>query len=440
MSVNNYTGIKVVIIGFGLTGTSCVDFFLTRGVMPRVIDTRITPPLLNLLPKNIEYCLGEINNVWLLNADLIIISPGVSPLQPSLIAAAQAGIKIISDIELFCRETQIPIVAITGSNGKSTVTSWVGKIAQSMGWTVGIGGNIGVPALRLLQKPAQLYILELSSFQLERTYSLQALAATILNVTEDHMDRYPLGIQQYCSAKLRIYKNASICLVNADDAKTIPVRHSHSCHRSFGENTGDYHFQNQNNSTWLHALGENVLNINEMRIIGKHNFTNALATLALADALNIPRSISLSSLTSFKGLEHRFQIVHQNNGVQWINDSKSTNVGSTSAALNSVEPDGTLWLLLGGDSKSSNLKPLRKPLQKKNLRIYCFGRDRVKLAQLRPDITVQTETMPEAMIEIALKVQPGDIVLLAPACSSFDQFTNFEERGALFTKIAQTVG
>ncbi|WP_072666524.1 UDP-N-acetylmuramoyl-L-alanine--D-glutamate ligase [Candidatus Erwinia haradaeae] len=438
--MNNYTGTKVVIIGLGLTGSACVDFFLTRGVIPRVIDTRIKPPLLYSLPENVEYWLGEINHSWLMNSDLIIISPGISPLQPSLMMAAHAGIEIISEIELFCRETQTPIVAITGSNGKSTVTSWLGGMARSMGWMVGIGGNIGVPALRLLNQPAQLYILELSSFQLETTYSLQAVAATILNVSEDHMDRYPLGMQQYCSAKLRIYKNATLCLVNADDANTIPVWNAHACYRSFGVYTGDYHFKNQNNSTWLQALGESVLNINEMRITGKHNFTNALSVLALADALHIPRGISLSSLTSFTGLEHRFQIIHQKNGVQWINDSKSTNVGSTTAALHNLEPDGTLWLLLGGDSKSADLTPLSEPLQKKDLRLYCFGRDRDKFAKLRPEITVQTETMIEAMLEIASKVQPGDIVLLAPACSSLDQFTNFEERGALFTKIAREVG
>lgn len=209
----DYQGKKVVIIGLGLTGLSCVDFFLARGVTPRVIDTRISPPGLDKLPENVERHLGDMNQEWLLDADLIVASPGIALASPALSVAAEAGVEIVGDIELFCREAQAPIVAITGSNGKSTVTTLVGEMAKSAGWNVGVGGNIGLPALMLLKQECDLYVLELSSFQLETTNSLRAAAATILNVTEDHMDRYPLGLQQYRAAKLRVYENAKVCVV-----------------------------------------------------------------------------------------------------------------------------------------------------------------------------------------------------------------------------------
>ncbi|WP_168403271.1 UDP-N-acetylmuramoyl-L-alanine--D-glutamate ligase [Erwinia amylovora] len=435
----DYQGKKVVIIGLGLTGLSCIDFFITRGVVPRMIDTRVVPPGLEKLPKNVECWLGSFNDKWLLDADLIVASPGVALAHPSLMAASIAGVEIIGDVELFCREAQAPIVAITGSNGKSTVTTLVGEMAQAAGWQVGVGGNIGRPVLTLLQQPAQLYVLELSSFQLETTRSLHAAAATILNVTEDHMDRYPLGMQQYRAAKLRIYENATVCVVNADDAMTMPVRGADARCLSFGADVGDYHLTRQQGSTWLRVQGEKVLNTDEMHLVGQHNYANALAALALADAVGLPRASSLTALTTFKGLAHRFQLVHEHNGVRWINDSKATNVGSTEAALNGLHPAGILWLLLGGDGKSADFSPLTRYLQGDRIRIYCFGRDGAELAALRPEIAVQTETMAAAVRQIATRVQPGDLVLLSPACASLDQFKNFEQRGDQFAQLAREV-
>ncbi len=436
----DYQGKKVVIIGLGLTGLSCVDFFLARGVTPRVMDTRVVPPGLEKLPAEVERWLGSLNDRWLLDADLIVASPGMALAHPALMDAAEAGVEIVGDIELFCREAQAPIVAITGSNGKSTVTTLVGEMAQAAGWQVGVGGNIGLPALMLLDKPAQLYVLELSSFQLETTSSLHAAAATILNVTEDHMDRYPLGMQQYRAAKLRIYENAAVCVVNADDAMTMPVRGADQRCVSFGVDVGDYHLNRQQGNTWLRVKGEKVLNTAEMNLTGQHNYSNALAALALADAVGLPRATSLKALTTFAGLAHRFQLVHDNNGVRWINDSKATNVGSTEAALNGLQVAGTLWLLLGGDGKSADFSSLTRYLQGDNIRVYCFGRDGEELAALRPDISVQTDTMAEAMAQIATQVKSGDMVLLSPACASLDQFKNFEQRGDLFAQLAQEMG
>ena len=436
----DYQGKKVVIIGLGLTGLSCVDFFLARGVTPRVIDTRISPPGLDKLPENVERHLGDMNQEGLLDADLIVASPGIALASPALSVAAEAGVEIVGDIELFCREAQAPIVAITGSNGKSTVTTLVGEMAKSAGWNVGVGGNIGLPALMLLKQECDLYVLELSSFQLETTNSLRAAAATILNVTEDHMDRYPLGLQQYRAAKLRVYENAKVCVVNSDDALTMPIRGADSRCVSFGADVGDYHLNRQQGEIWLRVRGEKVLNTREMKVTGKHNFTNALAALALADAVGIPRASSLKALTTFTGLAHRFQLSLEHNGVRWINDSKATNVGSTEAALNGLHVDGTLHLLLGGDGKSADFSALAQYLQGDNVRLYCFGRDGAQLAALRPEIAEQTETMEQAMRMIAAKVKSGDMVLLSPACASLDQFKNFEQRGDEFSRLAKELG
>ncbi|AEW44316.1 UDP-N-acetylmuramoylalanine--D-glutamate ligase [Serratia symbiotica str. 'Cinara cedri'] len=434
----DYYGKKIVIIGLGVTGLSCVDFFIARGIIPRVMDTRTSPPGLGMLSECIECYLGGLCEEWLLMADLIVVSPGVSLTTLMLRTALDAGIEIIGDVELFCREAQVPIVAITGSNGKSTVASLVSEMAKCANWSVGIGGNIGTPSLHLLNHKYQLYILELSSFQLETTYSLRAAVAIILNITEDHMDRYPFGLQQYHAAKLRIYNNANICVVNVDDILTFPVHDTDLYCVSFGVNIGDYHLYLEKGDTWLWALGKKVLNTNEMKLIGYHNYTNALAALSLADAINIPRASSLKALTTFTGLPHRFQLVWEHNGVCWINDSKATNVGSTIAALNSLQVNGTLHLLLGGDGKSADFSPLLHYLQgNNNVLLYCFGRDAIQLAQLRLVDATITETMEQAMGVIARQIQPGDIVLLSPACASLDQFCNFEVRGDIFANLAQ---
>ena len=436
----DYQGKKVVIIGLGMTGLSCVDFFMARGVTPRVMDTRVAPPGLDKLPESVECHVGGLNDTWLLAADLIVASPGIALAHPSLSAAADAGVEIVGDIELFCREAQAPIIAITGSNGKSTVTTLVGEMAKAAGVNVGVGGNIGLPALMLLDTDRELYVLELSSFQLETTSSLQAVAATILNVTEDHMDRYPLGLQQYRAAKLRIYENVKTCVVNADDALTMPVRGADDRCISFGVDVGDYHLNRQQGETWLRVKGEKVLNVKEMPLTGQHNYSNALAALALADAAGLPRASSLKALTTFTGLAHRFQLVLDHNGVRWINDSKATNVGSTEAALNGLQLDGTLYLLLGGDGKSADFTPLKRYLGGDRIRLYCFGRDGAELAELRPDVAVQTETMEQAMRQIAPLVKAGDMVLLSPACASLDQFKNFEQRGDMFARLAKELG
>ena len=437
----DYQGKKIVIIGLGITGLSCVNYFLAQNVIPKVIDTRSSPPGLEQLDKRVIYHLGNLNTDWLFEADLIIASPGIALSTPELQKAAEFGIEIIGDIELFCREinqqTNKKVIAITGANGKTTVTTLVGDIIKAAGIKVGVGGNIGEPALSLLQQDCDVYVLELSSFQLETTSSLQASVATILNISEDHMDRYPLGLLQYTEAKQRIYHNAKCCVINYDDKLTKPFGKQQHC-VSFGLNNGDYHLDEK----YEHLIAQNqpVLSTKSMKLIGCHNYLNALAALAIADNLQIPRDSSLQTISNFQGLPHRFELVFDNNNVKWINDSKATNVGSTEAALKSVICNGKLFLLLGGDGKSADFTPLIPYLKSRNIEIFCFGRDRDLLANLAPEITTVTLTMSEAIQCIAKKVVANDVVLLSPACASLDQFKNYIERGNLFAQLAKQYG
>lgn len=434
----NYQGKKVVVVGLGITGLSCVDFFIRQGVTPKVIDTRQKPGGLDKLPADVEYHTGSFHQAWLNDADLIISSPGIALSTPELVEAANHGVEIIGDIELFCREAQAPIVAITGSNGKSTVTTIVGEMASADGIRVGVGGNIGVPALTLLTEPHDLYVLELSSFQLETTYSLRAAAATVLNISEDHMNRYPLGLKQYREAKLRIYDNAKTCVYNEDDALTLPLAGKDNRCVSFGVGQGDYQLDNTNRI--LKVKGEKVLSTAEMYLSGQHNYTNALAALALADAVGISRKAATEVLKTYHGLAHRFQLVYSHQNVRWINDSKATNVGSTEAALRGLEVEGTLHLLLGGDGKSADFTSLLPYISGDNIRLYCFGQDGQALANLRPDVSLLTVTMEEAMRALAPTVRSGDMVLLSPACASLDQFKCFEQRGDEFARLARELG
>ncbi|AFP85692.1 UDP-N-acetylmuramoylalanine--D-glutamate ligase [secondary endosymbiont of Heteropsylla cubana] len=436
--MKNYKEENVVIVGLGVTGLSCVYFFLRRGIIPRVMDTRLIPPNLNRLPPEVPRCLGFLHIPWLFEATLIVTSPGISLSHPALAAVSSSGIPIVGDIELFAHEVSAPVIAITGSNGKSTVIHMLEKMI-GVNWNVGVGGNTGVPALNLLDLPFEIYLLELSSFQLETTHNLKLTAATVLNITEDHMNRYPHGFQQYRTTKLKIYKNAMICIVNAEDIFTLPINKNNSRYISFGRKQGDYFLKQHKGQIWLMAYGEQILNTAELRIVGQHNYMNALAALAIADAVGISRESSLSGLLQCQGLAHRFELIHEQSGVRWINDSKATNVGSTLAALNGVEVTGTLHLIMGGDSKCADLTPLIPWLKNTKIHLYCFGQDRKRLSALRLDATTLTKTLEEIMYIVGSRVRQGDVVLLSPGCASLDQFTNFEARGQVFSQLAREV-
>ena len=395
-----------VIIGLGKTGLSCVRYLLKKDTNIAVVDNRFDPPCLAELKNsfpNVPVYLGGFHEEILSKADEIIISPGVSAKQ------IKNGKPIIGDIELFCRAAKAPIIAITGSNGKSTVTALVGEMAKCAGLKVKVGGNLGPPALDLLTdlKP-DLYVLELSSFQLETTYSLKAKAAVVLNISPDHMDRYE-NIAEYTAAKMRIYNNCEV--------KIIPEQNA---------------FKIRDN--YLTYNNQKLLAIDELKITGQHQISNCLIALALGQAVNLPMPAMVKALREFKGLPHRCQWVAKINNVNYYNDSKGTNIAATKAAIEGLGPMGPIVLIAGGQGKGADFS-LLFPAVKKHVRaLILIGEDADKLkTALTGACTIKMcSTMQDAVATAQQSAQPGDIVLLSPACASFDMFDNFEQRGNVF--------
>ncbi|GAL06471.1 UDP-N-acetylmuramoylalanine-D-glutamate ligase [Photobacterium aphoticum] len=308
---------KVVVIGLGMTGLSVVHHLLrlSPSMDIKVIDTRDTPPGHDQLPDSVALCCGQWNMDWLLAADMIVASPGIALATPELQTAAHAGVEIVGDIELFARAVDKPVVAITGSNGKSTVTSLVGEMAKEAGINVGVGGNIGFAALDMLINQHDLYVLELSSFQLETTSSLALKAAVYLNLSEDHMDRYPGGLRQYSEAKMRIFHHAELAVFNRDDMATQPD--VNTAMTSFGFDDRAYGLVRIEGREWLAVNGEALMPADEIALVGRHNVANSLAALALADAAGIDRAASCRALRRYQGLSHRCQLVVNHAGVRW---------------------------------------------------------------------------------------------------------------------------
>lgn len=428
---------KVIILGLGKTGLSCVNYFLRRGVIPLVLDTRADPPGAEALAVGVELRCGPLDAQLLAQAELIIASPGIALATPALQVAARAGVEIIGDIELFVREAKAPIIAITGSNGKSTVTTMVGEMAAEAGLAVGVGGNIGTPALDLLLEPTDLYVLELSSFQLETTHSLCAEAATILNLSEDHMDRYQ-DMADYLAAKQKIYIGAHHIVCNRDDAATTPA--VGEVWQSFGLDEQAYGRVMREGQFYLSVGGEPELAVSRLHIVGAHNQMNALAAMALCDAVAIPRSAQLAVLERFIGLPHRCQFVREHRGVRWINDSKATNVGSTLAAVAGLAESvaGKLILIAGGQGKGQDFAPLQALLGTQIDHMLCFGQDAQLLCELGPQAE-RVADLAAAVQRAQQLAQPGDWVLLAPACASLDMFKNFEVRGQQFTALVEAL-
>ncbi|WP_087016609.1 UDP-N-acetylmuramoyl-L-alanine--D-glutamate ligase [Thaumasiovibrio subtropicus] len=436
---------KVVVIGLGMTGLSVVRHLRDvvschkceageRPLSLHVIDTRTQPPGADELPSDVPLVAGLWDMSVLLSADLIVASPGIALATPELQEAASAGIPIVGDIELFAWACDKPVVAITGSNGKSTVTSLVGEMAKTADMKVGVGGNIGFAALDLLAEGHDAYVLELSSFQLETTSSLTLKAAAYLNLSEDHMDRYD-SFADYAKAKQRIFMHAERAVVNQVENATWPLQPQLPIN-TFGFERGQYCVANYQGSEWLMAHGKPVMPSTEIALVGRHNVANCLAALALADALTIPRESAKKAMQTYGGLPHRCQLVHESHGIRWVNDSKATNLASTAAALKGLVLEGRLHLLVGGDGKGADFSELRAILSPMSVTLYCYGRDAEAFAGLAAEC-VMTETMDEAVGIAARKAQSGDMVLLSPACASFDQFPNFMKRGEHFITLAE---
>lgn len=427
---------NVVVVGLGITGLSVVQHLLKTQpqLSIRVIDTRANPPGQDQLPQGIELHSGSWNIAWLAAADLVVANPGIALATPEIQSVLQQGTPVIGDIELFAWVVDKPVVAITGSNGKSTVTDLTGVMAAASGLTVGVGGNIGVPALELLNLNVDLYVLELSSFQLETTSSLTLTAAAFLNLSEDHMDRYD-GMAAYRQAKLRIFECAKTAIINRDDEQTS-ADHFSGAVLSFGFDSQEFGLIHKDGKEYLADHGQALLAVDELTLVGRHNVANALVALALLKQVGIDLNSTLKALSSYNGLTHRCQVVANKRGIKWVNDSKATNVASTLAALSGLDCQGTLYLLVGGDGKGADFSELSPVLNSLPVKLCCFGADASEFMLLHPSAQ-QYESMAHVIASIEKHLVHGDMVMLSPACASFDQFKNFMARGDAFTALAQ---
>ncbi len=437
-----------VIVGLGATGFSCARYLKSRGIPIAINDTRSDPPQLAAFQKEfpgVLVSLGKLDEELLGKAAVIVLSPGVALYEPAIAAQVKRGIPVIGDVELFASAVTVPVISITGTNAKSTVTTLVGEMAKADGYLAGVGGNLGVPALDLLiQNPrANLFVLELSSFQLETTYSLASRVATVLNITPDHMDRYA-DLAAYQQAKLRVYSNCHIAVCNRDDALTDCTDPSVQNKIYFTLNSprkNEFGLITKNNETYLAHGSEALLKVTELPVMGKHYQANALAALAIGYGFGLSLEVMLDVLREFKGLPHRCQFVRERQGVKWYNDSKGTNVGATQAAIEGLgsEIAGKLILIAGGVGKNADFSSLLPSIEKYTRHVVLIGEAANELAGVigkRVSVSF-AQSMDEAVAKAAEAAQPADSVLLSPACASFDMFKNYEHRGQVFTEIVE---
>ena len=442
------TNRNTAILGLGATGLSVARFLSSIGKSFVFADSRTAPPRLAEVRKiypDVATVLGPFETDLLLGFDSVVVSPGISLEEPALVAAQQQKIKLLGDVELFLDHAKAPVILITGSNGKSTVTKLVGEMAEASGLKVGIGGNLGTPMLDLLDDENQLYVIELSSFQLELVTDTRGAISTILNISPDHMDRYA-GLQQYHAAKHRIFRGASQVIYNRQDPLTNPLLSVAVKICNVGLNHPDlagYGLLDEDGETWLaHGL-KPLMPSAELAIKGRHNIANALAALALGQAAGLDMAAMLQTLKTFKGLPHRCEYVATLDGVTYIDDSKGTNIGATVAALDGFgETDrANLILIAGGQGKGQNFNELKAPLSKFVKLLALFGEDAQLIAETLAG-TTQIETLDSlqrAVESARAAAQPGDIVLLSPACASFDMFSGFEQRGRCFQQAVTAV-
>lgn len=441
---------NIIILGLGKTGLSVVDFLHKKynsDLDLTIMDSRSDPPSLQQLKQQfpqVKVCLGDFNADKIKQADEIIISPGIAVQQHLFADYLQQGKPIIGDIELFAKNVNAPVIAITGTNGKSTVTTLVGEMAKDAGVNVKVGGNLGTPALELLGDDAQLYVLELSSFQLETTYSLKPLAATILNISPDHMDRYNT-LNDYIIAKQRIFNSCQIAIINRDDPVSYSDLKGIKQIISFGlnvsKNDSEFGLIEQQNKFYITRGKEILLAADEMGIKGKHHLANAMAALALGEAVSLPLQSMLQTLKKFPGLPHRCQWLVKKNEVDWYNDSKGTNISSTIAAIEGLGSliKGKLILIAGGLGKQQDFSLLRDAVKNHVKMVILIGQDAPVIAAALED-TVSlafANDLKAAVLTANQYAHAGDAVLLSPACASFDMFKNFEHRGDVFIELVK---
>lgn len=437
------TNNKRLIIGLGITGLSVARWFVREKLAFDLLDTRSQLAHADLIAKDFpeaQLFLGELKAELLCQYQELVVSPGIAIAHPAIQQAASQGVRVRGDIDVFAEHCKAPIVAITGSNGKSTVTTLVGEMLAAAGMDVAVGGNIGVPALDL--PAADVYVLELSSFQLETTEQLHASVATILNISEDHLDRYA-GMQAYIAAKKRIYNNAKNIVVNRQDSATFPDNQEWQSSFGLDQDATDFGLLVQDGVSYLTHANQPLLACNELKIKGRHNQANALAALAIVAQLGVEPQQVLTALKDFAGLPYRCQWLGEKDGVSFYNDSKGTNVGSTVAAINGLGPDtqGKIWLLAGGEGKGQDFLPLAQACEPYVAEIIGFGKDAEQIAQAAAGhcLFSLVTTIDEAFARAALLAKSGDVILLSPACASLDQFKNYVHRGEVFTTLVEAV-
>lgn len=431
---------RTLIVGLGRTGLSVARYLSRQGTPVAIVDSQEAPPALDELraglPVDVALFLGGFHPEVFERAELIVVSPGVPLSTAPIVEARNRGIPVIGDIELFARAARAPVIAITGSNGKSTVTTLLGAMARQAGIEVRTGGNIGTPALDLIaETEPDLYVLELSSFQLESTSSLRPAAAVILNISADHMDRYP-DLETYSAAKQGIYRQAAVQVVNADDPLAAALADPQRAQVRFTRGVpapGEYGICLEQDIPWIACGEQPILAVSEIALRGTHNVLNALAALALGEVVGLPRQAMVATLREFRGLPHRMELIIKRRGVRWYNDSKGTNVGATLAAIEGVA--GRVVLIAGGDAKGADLTPLSAALRDKGRAAVLLGKDAPRLQELLEEVlpVERVADMTAAVSRAAELARPGDCVLLSPACASTDMYRDYQERGMVFS-------
>ena len=442
-----------VIVGLGATGLSCVKYFVQAGEKIKVVDSRDEPPGLTVLKElypDVEYELGGFNLETFVGAKQLVVSPGLSIRGVEIGAAKKAGVAITGDIDIFSKQVTAPIIAVTGSNGKSTVVAMLAAILKKAGKDFGLGGNLDgdnfKPALDLIAEGEKdLYLLELSSFQLETTEDLGAAVATILNLSADHMDRYE-GIDDYHRAKQRIFTGCKQVVINRDDKESYPLEESDAAVWDFGFGRAGINglgLLEEGGDQYLAYQLEKIVSVNELKVFGQHNISNVLAAVALAMAIDIDMNSIKAAITEFSGLPHRCQWVVNIDGVDFYNDSKGTNVGATVAAVEGLGEhiSGHIVLIAGGVAKGADFSALVPAMNKWGKAVILIGQDAAEMAGYF-DTEIQTyfaNDMPDAARVALQQSAAGDAVLLSPACASFDMFKDFQDRGFAFMKSVETL-
>ena len=440
------SSIRRGILGMGHTGRSVARFWAAQGIPFIAMDTRAEVGddlTLRRELVGIESHFGEISETVLRQVDLLVVSPGIA-MDSDVIGLAQSlNIEVRGDIDLFVSEAQAPVIGITGSNGKSSVTTFVGQLLTASGLTVSVGGNLGTPALELLNDEVDVFVLELSSFQLERAGDLNLAVAAVLNLSPDHLDRHHT-MPLYHLAKHRIFAGAKHVVANYRDALTQPVGKGDVPWTLWRDNEPDMQqlgLRDHEGAPWIYFGFEPVCPLSDIPLVGHHNVNNVLAALAICHAMGLSYAKLIEGVKTLKGLPHRCELIAVKAGVRFVNDSKGTNVGATVAALEGLAAGQNIILIAGGESKGQAFAPLTRAISRFVKHTVLIGRDAAAIDDaLEQAASRSFADRMEAAVRAATKVaKPGDTVLLSPACASLDMYRDYRERGEAFTVAVQAV-